>query len=155
VAAAFESSVTYEESRIHAAALYCSDGRIGEQVDDFLQQGLALPRYDRVAVPGGPACLAGRLLGFWESRGVEDQIRFLMEVHEIERFILIAHQDCAFYRQRLRIDGPQVRREQVADLERAARVVLRLGPALQVEGFYATLHGQRMRFDPLGILGRE
>lgn len=150
MAAAFESTVPYEETRIHAAALYCSDGRIGEHVDDFLQVGLALPRYDRVAVPGGPACLAGRLLGFWESRGVEDQLRFLTQVHEIERVVLIAHQDCAFYRQRLRIDGPRVRGEQLVDLERAARAVTRLGASLQVEAFYATLHGPRIRFEPIG-----
>jgi carbonic anhydrase-like protein len=149
---AFESSVLYEEARIHAAALYCSDGRIGEQVDDFLQRGLALPRYDRLAAPGGPACLAGRLLGYWEARGVEDQLRFLTQVHEIERVILIAHQDCAFYTQKLRIDGPRLRGEQLADLERAARVVQRLGLLLRAEAFYAAREGARVRFEPVGPL---
>src|SRR5215813_13902998 len=57
--APYESRLPYERTRIHAAAIYCSDGRIGEHFDDFLQSGLGLPRYDRVALPGGPACLAG------------------------------------------------------------------------------------------------
>ena len=37
-----------------AAAVYCSDGRFGEHVDDFLHNALKLPRYDRLAVPGVP-----------------------------------------------------------------------------------------------------
>ena len=48
----FESSLRFDENRIHAAAIYCSDGRYGEQFDDFLHSGLKLPRYDRLAVPG-------------------------------------------------------------------------------------------------------
>ena len=36
-----------------AAAVYCSDGRYGEHMDDFLHNCLGLPRYDRVAIPGG------------------------------------------------------------------------------------------------------
>ncbi len=55
----YESPVRYEQARIHAAALYCSDGRMGEHFDDFLHNGLSLPRYHRVSLPGGPACLAG------------------------------------------------------------------------------------------------
>lgn len=62
-----ESSVRYEKARIHAAALYCSDGRVGAHFDDSLHNGLSLPRYDRVSLPGGPACLAGAPAG--ESGG--------------------------------------------------------------------------------------
>ena len=56
----FVSSLPYEAARIYAAAVYCSDGRIGDHVDDFLHNGLGLPRYDRVACPGGPVALSGR-----------------------------------------------------------------------------------------------
>ena len=45
----------FDENRIRAAALYCSDGRFGEQIDDFLHNGLKLPRCDRLVVPGGAA----------------------------------------------------------------------------------------------------
>ena len=60
----YESPTPYEQTRIHAAAIYCSDGRVGEQIDDFLHKGLGLPRYDRLAIPGGPACLSGSLATF-------------------------------------------------------------------------------------------
>src|SRR5688572_30457317 len=53
----FRSLVRYDPQRMHVAAMYCSDGRVGDHFDDFLQNGLGLPRYDRIALPGGPACL--------------------------------------------------------------------------------------------------
>ena len=58
----FDSSIPFDESRIQAAAVYCSDGRWGGQMDEFLQGELALPRYDRLLVPGGAAVLAGGAL---------------------------------------------------------------------------------------------
>jgi hypothetical protein len=36
----YESPTPYEAARIHAAAIYCSDGRVGEQIDEFLHQRL-------------------------------------------------------------------------------------------------------------------
>src|SRR5262249_57086237 len=119
----YESLQPYEDARIHAAAVYCSDGRIGEQIDDFLHNGLGLPRYDRVAVPGGPACLSGRLMAFWEARGVEDQVRFLVAVHGLERIVLIAHEGCAYYAQRLKVPPAEVLAAQQHDLVRASRMV--------------------------------
>ena len=50
----FISTIGWDQARIRAASIYCSDGRFGEQMDEFLHQGLGLPRYDRIAVPGGP-----------------------------------------------------------------------------------------------------
>ena len=43
-ATVYESPTRYEQARIHAAAIYCSDGRVGEQIDEFLHHGLGLPR---------------------------------------------------------------------------------------------------------------
>ena len=99
----FESSVRFESSRIHAVAVYCSDGRFGEQVDELLHAGLGLPRYDRLAVPGGAACLARHFETFREEDGVIEQLRFLLTVHRVQRVVLIAHEGCAFYSERLRV----------------------------------------------------
>ena len=49
----FTSSFGFEAHRVGAAAVYCSDGRYGEQMDEFLHKHLGLPEYDRVAMPGG------------------------------------------------------------------------------------------------------
>ncbi len=134
---AFVSSVPFEEVRIRAASIYCSDGRYGEQMDDFLHRGLHLPRYDRLAVPGGPACLSGSLTVFWEGRSVEQQLEFLCRVHEIERVVLIAHEGCAFYREWLKVPPAQIMTRQLADLAAAKVRIKRIGARLSVDAFLA------------------
>jgi hypothetical protein len=147
----FVSGTAYEDARIHAAAVYCSDGRVGEQMDEFLHRGLDLPRYDRVACPGGPVALAGRLLALWEAHGVLEQLRFLVRVHELQRVVLIAHEGCAYYRQRLGIPEAHAEAEQRADLDKAAWAVHRMEDRLEVRAFYARLLGARVRFEPVAV----
>ena len=53
--AIFTSGERWQHERIGALALYCSDGRWGEAFDEFCHRRLLIPRYDRWAVPGGPA----------------------------------------------------------------------------------------------------
>src|SRR5256885_8221734 len=118
--AMFESRAPYEPERIHAAAIYCSDGRMGAHFDDFLTNGLMLPRYDRVALPGGPAALAEHPETKLEHAAVADELKFLVEVHGLRRVVLIQHQNCAFYTGRLSLSGFEVEKRQLADLSRAA-----------------------------------
>src|SRR6185369_10887311 len=87
------SPYPFDANRIRAAAVYCSDGRYGEHFDDLLQNALQLPRYDRLAVPGGAACLAGHFHAYREEEGVAEQLRFLVQIHDVRRIVLIAHQD--------------------------------------------------------------
>jgi hypothetical protein len=143
----YESPTPYEIGRIGAAAVYCSDGRIGDQVDEFLHRGLGLPRYDRLAVPGGPVCLGGRIGAYWESRGVEDQLRFLVQAHELEHVVLISHERCAYYLARLSIPPERVEAEQGDDLRRAAEAIRKIEGRLTVRAFMARV-GARVRFDP-------
>ena len=69
----------------------------------YFTLGSKLPRYDRLALPGGPACLATSFPVYHAEQAVIEQLRFLVQVHLLERVILIAHQDCAFYTERLHI----------------------------------------------------
>ena len=146
---AYVSSVPYAAERIHAAAIYCSDGRIGNHVDDFLQNGLGLPRYDRVACPGGPVGLAGRLSAYWELRGVEEQLGFLSRVHEIRRVVLIAHADCAYYSRRLALPPERIEAEQRHDLEKATWAVHRIVPGIEVTCYFARIRRSEIAFEPL------
>ncbi len=143
----YRSPIPYEVARINAAAVYCSDGRIGDHMDEFLHQGLALPRYDRVACPGGPVALAGRLLAFWESRGVLEQLHFLVRVHEVRQVVLIAHEGCAYYGDRLGLDPLAAEAEQREDLTRAASAVQRIDAELEVAGFFAHLDGTTVSYE--------
>jgi carbonic anhydrase-like protein len=145
----YESPTPYEEARIHAAAIYCSDGRVGEQIDDFLHRGLGLPRYDRLAVPGGPACLSGNLATFLEGRAVEDALRFLIRVHDLHQVVLIAHEGCAYYRDRLGVPERSITTEQRRDLDKTVASVRRLREGLGVTAFLARVSGARIRFEPM------
>jgi hypothetical protein len=147
----YESAHAYEVERIHAAAIYCSDGRLGEHFDDFLQQGLSLPRYDRVTLPGGPACLAGHPEAHLEEQGVVDELKFLVEVHGLRRIVLIAHQGCAFYGTRLELKEPRLELVQRADLVRAAAFVHRVTGLDAVDGYFARIVNGRVRFERVQV----
>lgn len=138
----------FQPGRIQAVAVYCSDGRFGEQVDDLLQNGLELPRYDRLALPGGGACLAGHFSTHREEESVSAWLRFLVEAHSLQRAVLIAHQDCAFYTQRLRIPPLQLETRQREDLHKAASRVRALAHGLTVTTWFARTDGDRIRFEP-------
>ncbi len=150
-AAAYESRLPYDRNRIRAAAIYCSDGRIGEHFDDFLQNGLGLPRYDRVALPGGPACLAGHPQAHLEEQGVVDELNFLVEVHGLKRIVLIAHESCAFYSTRLELKDRRLELVQRADLVRAAAYVHRVTSIESVEAYFARIEQGRVLFERVEV----
>lgn len=151
LAAPYESRLPYERQRIGAAAIYCSDGRVGEHFDDFLHHGLALPRYDRIALPGGPACLAAHPQAHLEEQGVVDELKFLVEVHALKRIVLIAHQDCAFYASRLDLEDRRLELVQRADLVRAAAFAHRVTGINHIDAYFARLAEGRMRFEPVEV----
>jgi hypothetical protein len=147
----YESPIRYDAARMHAAALYCSDGRVGEHFDDFLHNGLSLPRYDRLCLPGGPACLAGHPQTNLEEHGVVDELKFLLQVHKLQRVVLIAHQACAFYSSRLELKEPRMELVQRADLVRAAAFVHRVTGLESIEAYFARLTDRRVSFERVQV----
>ena len=146
------SRLPYVSDRVHAAAVYCADGRMGEHFDDFVQNGLQLPRYDRIALPGGPACLAGYAQARLEEEGVLDEIKFLIEAHALTRVVLIQHENCAFYTQRLKVRPQSIEQLQKADLCRAA-YALRAWTNLQnISGFYVRRKAEGIQFEAVELL---
>lgn len=150
-ASVYESKYPYEKSRIHAAAIYCSDGRVGEHFDEFLQVGLGLPRYDRVALPGGPACLAGHSQAHLEEQGVIDELKFLVEVHKLNRVVLIAHEGCAFYSTRLALADRRMELVQRADLVRSAAFVQRVSGVASIDAYFARICEHAVRFERVEV----
>ena len=147
----YASRVPFDPRRVGAAAVYCSDGRFGEQMDEFLHQSLRLPRYDRLAVPGGPACLSGALSVFWESHSAERQLDFLCHVHKLERLIMIAHEGCAFYLEWLKVKPEEFAARQLDDVKRAATRVRQTQPTLKVEAYVARRQEAQIWFEPIPI----
>lgn len=148
---AYRSDLPYERARIHAAAIYCSDGRMGDHFDGFLQNGLKLPRYDRVALPGGPACLADHPQAHVQAQGVVDELRFLVEVHELRRVVLLAHEGCAFYLTRLELADRRLELLQRADLVRAAAFVRRVTSIDSVDAYFARHDEGTVRFEVVEV----
>ena len=99
--------------------------------------GLELSRYDRLALPGGPACLATSFPVCHAEQAVIEQLRFLVQVHLLERVILIAHQDCAFYTERLHISPAQLEAQQREDLLQAGKRIASLFDRLLVGTYFA------------------
>jgi hypothetical protein len=144
---AFVSSIPYEPERVHAAALYCSDGRLGDHIDEFLHRALDLPRYDRLACPGGPVGLAGRRVARGGTQGLEDQLRFLSQIHDLRKVVLVAHTDCAYYSRLLSLNPEWAEAEQRADLREALRSVQRIVPGIDVAPYWARIVGRSVSFE--------
>ena len=136
----------FEAQRIGAAAIYCSDGRYGEQMDEFLHQSLGLPRYDRIAVPGGAGCLGDHTHAFTEASSLERQLRFLIEAHELKRIVLIAHHQCAFYHHAW-LGMQTLKERQAADLERAANKIRMWYRNMEVDAYFANPINNRVTFE--------
>ncbi len=133
----YGSPMQFDENRIGAAAVYCCDGRFGEHFDDFLHNALKLPRYDRLALPGGPGCLAGHFLASKEEESLIAQLRFLIRAHGIERVVLIAHQGCAFYLHQLHLSPEKVEAQQREDMAAAVQRINSIARGLRVDTFFA------------------
>jgi hypothetical protein len=134
----FTSSVPFEPRRVHAVAIYCSDGRFGDQIDEFLHHHLGLPNYDRLAIAGGPAWLGFRSSASLSQCGlVRDQLDFLLQVHGLRRVILIAHHGCAYYLRRHVGDADSLLPTQLQDLRDAAATIRNWYTTLQVETYLA------------------
>jgi hypothetical protein len=138
--------------RIGALALYCSDGRWGDAFDEFCHQHLQIPRYDRWAVPGGPAWVAMPEQAAEARRAIRTQLDFLVEAHELERVVLITHYGCAWYGRRLRRSPDECLSAQLADVEAASATLQSWHPGLRVEAYLAMRQQQSVTFHRLDIV---
>ncbi len=145
----YASQTPFDAQRIGAAAVYCSDGRFGEQMDEFLHKGLRLPRYDRVAVPGGAACLAGHTCAYHQKHALDRQLDFLIREHGLSRIVLIAHEGCAFYRD-LWLGLRTMEEQQACDLEKAATQILASNPKVEIEMYFARKVSGLVTFERFG-----
>ncbi len=111
----------------------CSDGRLQENVDEFLLTSLGIQRYDRLYAPGGAGVLAPTAFDHLRADFFRRECRTLVQLHDIEEVLLLFHGPapdgpaeavCADYRRKYPAASPdEIRRRQDAD----ARDVLRGG----------------------------
>lgn len=92
------SASAWEPTRPHILVVACSDGRLQEATDAFLSSHLRITRYDRLYVPGGGGALSASGCEFKRAHELQQECRYLIEVHGVERVLLLFHGPAA--------DGP-------------------------------------------------
>lgn len=146
----FLSTEPYEETYPDALAVYCSDGRFTNPVEDLLRH-LGHPRLDTMTLAGGPALFNPWLAGLSDSMAVTSCARFLIESHATKRVILIAHEGCGYYRRHYRGGSAEhVLAHQVDDLRHAARALRHAHGHVEVLAFRAAIQNARVLFTPVG-----
>jgi hypothetical protein len=152
--AAYHATERWHPERIGALALYCSDGRWGEAFDEFCHRHLQIPRYDRCAMPGGPAWLTGPTNEAL-VQAARAQLDFLVKAHELERIVLITHFGCAWYGQKLGRSAEDCLEAQFKDVESAAATLRGWYSGLSVEAYLAMRMNDWLSFHPIEVHGRR
>ena len=151
--ATYQAMERWHPERIGALALYCSDGRWGEAFDEFCHRHLRIPRYDRWAVPGGPACVAAAEEDPSLLQAARIQVDFLVQSHGLERVVLIAHYGCAWYAHRLQRPPLECLPAQAEDVQAAAATLRSWHPNLRLEAYLAMFEHERILFHELDLGG--
>ncbi len=151
----YQATTTVNRTDADALVIHCSDHRFQAGIREFLDLGLKLhENYDFLIIPGGPQCLTlvEYLPKFAWAGG--RWFRYLVEHHELNRLILIAHEDCSWYKSLpLHLhSSPQPRERQEEDLRRAHRSLAKEFPGLLLELYYAGWDvNDRVTVEPINI----
>lgn len=121
----FITESPWNRARPGALVVACSDGRLQENLDDFLKRSLQITHYDRLYAPGGAGALTRSGSDFIRAGFYRRECLDLLRLHSIQSLILLFHgpaQDgpaeavCADYRRKFPASSPQdIRRQQEVD----------------------------------------
>src|SRR4051812_11398276 len=146
----FTSNDAWNAKRVGALAIYCSDGRWGEAFDEFCHRSLGIPRYDRFAVPGGPAWIAQDGGETHLLAAAHEQIDFLVRHHSLERIVLITHWGCAFYSDEGKRSARDAWPDQLTEIQAAATNLRLWFEGVRVESYLAMQLDGRISFHEVG-----
>ncbi len=117
--------------------LQCSDWRFVEPTRRFLAEHLKLSGYDLVAVPGAAQFLIARLFPKYEWVA-RRWLKFFVKHHETKRVIVIAHDDCGWYKfiNAMELFTDKLRRAQNDDIRAVAAIIAEVtGGTAQFEAY--------------------
>jgi hypothetical protein len=145
----FAATTKFEAGHPSALAVYCSDGRFTEPVEELLRH-LGHARLDTMTLPGGPGLFNVLASGFFELETVKHASGFLIEKHAIKEVILVSHEGCGYYRARMPSDAPAHILQVQADELRVAGALLReRHPGITVRLYLARVAESRVVFAPI------
>jgi hypothetical protein len=145
----FVANTPFSASYPTALAIYCSDGRFTEAVEELLHH-LGHKRLDTLTLPGGPGLLnpwsaGGSVL---DSEHVMRSAQMLIKNHGITEVVLLAHAGCGHYKLRYPLHSPEdIKKSQIADLAVAAKALD--SDALRIHQYWLQPEGDRVHFELL------
>ncbi len=144
-----KSKVSFDKSHPDALAVYCSDGRFTDAVEELVH-GLGHPRLDVLCMPGGPALLDLGSASFSALEAVRTSASFLIRAHKTKHVVLITHEGCGYYKERYRFETPEeIVKQQEADLRIAADWVLGQHPDVTIATFFAKPESGKIAFQEI------
>ncbi len=139
----YQSRSEWREARSPTLVIACADGRWRDHIEDFVATALKVdPAYDLLMVPGGAEPLALADLIPKDFSFLRRRLEMLVRAHGTRRIILIAHENCGWYRERK--IGPftvDVQARQIADLRRARGYMTDWFEGATVETYFARVDG--------------
>lgn len=159
--AVYTSKAQWTPERPRVLVSCCSDGRLQEAVDEFLQAHLSIANYDRFYAPGGPGALTPGGYEFLRATQYRDDLAFLVRAHKVEELLLIFHgaapggpdeATCAHYKRVLPgASADAVRAQQEQDLLDLRMYLDGLRLTVRTRAFRAeVLADRRVQFVPMG-----
>ena len=110
-----------------ALIVHCIDFRFQKYLDTWLQEHLGHGNYDRVSLAGG----------VFDFDTISEQVRISVRLHEIDKVVLVNHEDCGAYGDKGNFERHQ------NDLRVAKQTIDADSPGLKVEIYYLRLEGVR------------
>jgi len=104
-------------TRPRTLVVACSDGRLQQATDSFLEAELGLKEFDRLYVPGGGGALSASDRDVFRAQQLRGECKYLVELHQVKQIILLFHGPsrggpdeavCADYRRKLPWATPEV-----------------------------------------------
>ena len=144
--ASFLSKTSFHPAHPESLAIYCSDGRFTQAVEELLAH-LGHATLDTLTLPGGPALLSPAT-SYSEREAMTRAASFLIAGHKIRHVVLIAHAGCGYYRDRYAGESAEaIERRQLADLAAAREALALSHPTVHVRTQYLRVAGAQVRFD--------
>jgi hypothetical protein len=146
----FKGARGFKNTRPRTLVVACSDGRLQESIDEFLEGRLGVVDYDRLYSPGGAGALAAGNPEFPTDQ-LRRELKLLMDAHQIEEMVLLFHGAdesgpdhaiCAHYKRVLPIASrSQIDAKQRSDAAEAVGLVSNIAPLVNIHVFRAEVRG--------------